>query len=66
MDNIWIVGSPDDVVARLEALHDEVGGFGGILQLIYDWDDQQARNFRSLELMATEVLPRLKASVSAR
>ena len=28
LDNIWIVGSPDDVAAQLRRLSDEVGGFG--------------------------------------
>jgi len=28
VDNIWIVGSPDDVTEKLQTLYDDVGGFG--------------------------------------
>jgi alkanesulfonate monooxygenase SsuD/methylene tetrahydromethanopterin reductase-like flavin-dependent oxidoreductase (luciferase family) len=60
MDNIWLVGSPDDVARRLRELHTAVGGFGTLLQLIYDWGDQEACNRRSMELLAHEVIPQLK------
>ncbi len=59
MDNIWVVGSPDDVTRRLRELHAAVGGFGTVLQLIYDWGDQEACNRRSMELLAHEVIPQL-------
>jgi hypothetical protein len=47
------------VAQRLRALHREVGGFGGVLQLIYDWGDQEERNRRSMELLAKKVMPQL-------
>ena len=59
MDNIWIVGSPDDVARRIRELHSAVGGFGTILQLIYDWGDAEACNLRSMQLLAKEVIPQL-------
>jgi alkanesulfonate monooxygenase SsuD/methylene tetrahydromethanopterin reductase-like flavin-dependent oxidoreductase (luciferase family) len=59
MDNIWLVGSPDYVAQRLRELHAAVGGFGTVLQLIYDWGDQEERNRRSMRLLADEVIPRL-------
>jgi alkanesulfonate monooxygenase SsuD/methylene tetrahydromethanopterin reductase-like flavin-dependent oxidoreductase (luciferase family) len=59
MDNIWLVGSPDDVARRIRALHSAVGGFGTILQLIYDWGDQEECNRHSMELLSSEVMPRL-------
>jgi alkanesulfonate monooxygenase SsuD/methylene tetrahydromethanopterin reductase-like flavin-dependent oxidoreductase (luciferase family) len=59
MDNLWLVGSPDDVARRIRELHADVGGFGTILQLIYDWGEQEDCNRRSMELMATEVMPQL-------
>lgn len=58
LDNVWIVGDPDEVAGRLRALYDEVGGFGTLLMIAHDWDDP-ARWQRSMELLATEVLPRL-------
>ncbi len=59
LDNLWIVGSPDEVARRLRELHAQVGGFGGILQLNYDWGDQQEKNLRSMELLAKKVMPQL-------
>lgn len=59
MDNIWLVGSPDDVARRIRDLHAAVGGFGTILQLIYDWGGQEDCNRRSMQLLAREVMPRV-------
>jgi alkanesulfonate monooxygenase SsuD/methylene tetrahydromethanopterin reductase-like flavin-dependent oxidoreductase (luciferase family) len=59
MDNLWLVGSPDEVAQKLRDLYREVGGFGGVLQLIYDWGDQEDKNERSMELLAKQVLPQL-------
>jgi alkanesulfonate monooxygenase SsuD/methylene tetrahydromethanopterin reductase-like flavin-dependent oxidoreductase (luciferase family) len=59
MDNTWIVGSPDDVARQIRELHSAVGGFGTVLQLIYDWGDQEESNRRSMQLLAEEVMPQL-------
>ena len=59
MDKLWLVGSPDDVVRRIRELHAAVGGFGTVLQLIYDWGDQEECNRRSMQLLAEEVMPRV-------
>jgi alkanesulfonate monooxygenase SsuD/methylene tetrahydromethanopterin reductase-like flavin-dependent oxidoreductase (luciferase family) len=59
MDNMWLVGSPDDVARQIRELHAAVGGFGTVLQLIYDWGDQEEYNRRSMALLANEVMPQL-------
>ena len=59
LDNIWIVGSPDDVTAQLSKLSDQVGGFGTVLQIAHDWAPDQDRWHRSMELLATKVMPQL-------
>jgi alkanesulfonate monooxygenase SsuD/methylene tetrahydromethanopterin reductase-like flavin-dependent oxidoreductase (luciferase family) len=59
LDTIAITGDPDEVVRRIEELYDAVGGFGTLLQIAYDWDDREDVNRRSMELLATEVMPRL-------
>ena len=59
MENIWLVGSPADVARKIRELHSAVGGFGTMLQLIYDWGDKEECNRRSMELLACEVMPRL-------
>ncbi|MCC6627923.1 MAG: LLM class flavin-dependent oxidoreductase [Chloroflexi bacterium] len=58
MDNVWLVGDPDEVARQVRHLYDEVGGFGTLLMIGHDWDEP-ARWQRSVELLATEVLPRL-------
>ena len=56
----WLIGSPETVARKIEALHDQVGGFGALLVLGFDYLDQPQAWRRSLELLATEVAPRLK------
>jgi alkanesulfonate monooxygenase SsuD/methylene tetrahydromethanopterin reductase-like flavin-dependent oxidoreductase (luciferase family) len=59
LDNIWIVGSPDDVARQLRELYRRVGGFGMLHHVPYDWGARQDQNLRSMELLATEVMPQL-------
>jgi alkanesulfonate monooxygenase SsuD/methylene tetrahydromethanopterin reductase-like flavin-dependent oxidoreductase (luciferase family) len=59
MEDIWIVGDPDECAAKLRSLYELVGGFGYLLSVTYDPDDHSLMK-RSVELLATEVVPRLK------
>jgi len=59
LDNVWIVGSPDDVAAQLRAVAAEAGGFGTVLQIAFDWYPDQRIFHRSMELLAKKVMPRL-------
>ncbi|HEX3247564.1 MAG TPA: LLM class flavin-dependent oxidoreductase [Chloroflexota bacterium] len=58
VENIWIVGDPPTVTAKLQRLYDEIGGFGTLIQLCYDWEPVET-GARSMELLANEVLPKL-------
>jgi alkanesulfonate monooxygenase SsuD/methylene tetrahydromethanopterin reductase-like flavin-dependent oxidoreductase (luciferase family) len=58
-DNAWLVGSPDTVVAKIEALVEEIGPFGVLLAHSYDNAPDPEAWDRSLELLATEVGPRI-------
>ena len=58
LDNIWIVGSPDEVADKLRTLHDEVGGFGVLLTMGHEWQPKDAW-VRSMTLLADEVMPSL-------
>jgi len=51
-----IAGSPRRVLDQLVALRDEVGHFGTLLMAGHDWD-RPALWRRSMELLATEVMP---------
>ena len=58
LDNIWIVGSPDDVTEQLQQLHEDVGGFGVLLAMGHEWEPKQPW-LDSMKLLKEEVLPRL-------
>ena len=58
LDNIWIVGDPDEVAAQLRKLHHDVGGFGVLLTMGHEWEPKE-KGERSVELLAEEVMPRL-------
>lgn len=59
-----IAGSPRRVLDQLVALRDEVGHFGTLLMAGHDWDQPKLWR-RSMELLATEVMPRFSDHASA-
>lgn len=56
MDNIWIVGSPEDVTNQLGELYDFVGGFGTLLVMGHEWKPWEKWQ-KSMELLVNEVIP---------
>lgn len=58
-NDYWLVGSPDDVVARVKALYERLGGFGTLVLNSRDWGptDQMAR---STEMFARYCMPALE------
>lgn len=62
----WMVmsGSPKTVLDKLVAFLDEIGGpFGKLLMTQKDWDKPSLHK-RSMELLATEVMPKLRQHCS--
>lgn len=57
LEHLWIVGDPEECAHRINKLHDDVGGFGTLLLLCHDWEQDRKKWFRCLELMSKEVLP---------
>ena len=57
-----IAGSPDDVLRRLLRLIEEIGPFGTLVLMSYDWDDKKSW-LRSMELFARELMPALNKAV---
>ena len=51
-----IVGSPEDAVEQIEALHDRSGGIGGVLGMHHEWASTDATK-RSYELFMRYVAP---------
>ena len=58
MDNLWIVGSPDDAERQLRDLYEDVGGFGVLLAMGHEWQPRE-QWVNSMTLLAKEVMPRL-------
>ncbi len=58
VDNIWLVGSPEDVAEKLRRLYHDVGGFGVLLAMGHEWQPRQAWQ-DSMRLLRQEVMPRL-------
>ena len=58
LDNLWIVGSPDDVADQLRQLYEEVGGFGVLLAMGHEWVPKD-QWLNSMTLLMNEVMPRL-------
>ena len=55
----WLIGSPDTVAEKLEAVYEEVGGFGSILLFGFDYQDEPQAWRNSMQLLAEEVMPKL-------
>jgi alkanesulfonate monooxygenase SsuD/methylene tetrahydromethanopterin reductase-like flavin-dependent oxidoreductase (luciferase family) len=55
-----LVGSVDTVIAKLRKLQEEMGGFGTLLQLGYDYVDDPDPWYESMELLARDVMPALR------
>lgn len=65
VDNLWIVGSPDTVVEKIAAMHEEVGGFGTLLSFASDHSDDPEPYRRNIELMGRVVAPRIQSVLGA-
>lgn len=63
VDKLVIAGTVDSVVEQLLAFRAQIGDFGTLLYACHDWKDP-ALGKRSMELMATEVMPRVNAAIA--
>jgi alkanesulfonate monooxygenase SsuD/methylene tetrahydromethanopterin reductase-like flavin-dependent oxidoreductase (luciferase family) len=59
MENVWIVGDPQEVADKIRALYEVTGGFGTLLSITADSDDA-GWDHESLRLLAEEVRPRIE------
>ena len=56
-DHGWLVGSPRTVRDKLTQMYKQMGGFGTLLHFTFDYADDPEPWFKSMRLMAEEVLP---------
>ncbi len=64
VDQLVIRGEVNDVVEQILAFREEIGDFGTLLYAGHDWADKTLAK-RSMELMATEVMPRVNDAIGA-
>ena len=62
LDDLVICGGVDSVVDQLLAFRETTGDFGTLLYAGHDWVDETLSR-RSMELMATEVMPRVNKAI---
>ena len=62
VDQLVLRGSVNNVVDQLLAFREEIGDFGTLLYAGHDWKDKKLAR-RSMELMATEVMPRVNEAI---
>jgi limonene 1,2-monooxygenase len=59
----WCIGTPDDLIAKIEELQHYTGGFGGLMVQTVDWADT-ANMHRSYELIARYVMPKFQDALA--
>ncbi len=64
VNSLVIAGTVDKVVDEILAFREEVGDFGTLVYAGHDWVDAKLGK-RSMELMATEVMPRVNKAIGA-
>ena len=58
IENLWIVGSPEEVTRKINELYDYVGGFGVLLIMGHEWKPLDKWQ-NSMNLLVNEVIPKL-------
>jgi alkanesulfonate monooxygenase SsuD/methylene tetrahydromethanopterin reductase-like flavin-dependent oxidoreductase (luciferase family) len=61
-NRLVLAGTVNSVVDQILHFREEVGDFGNLLYACHDWMDPTLAK-RSMELMATEVMPRVNAAI---
>lgn len=59
-----VIGTPDDLVARIRELQQVTGGFGVLVGFVHDWTSPEA-NLRSWDLFARHVVPEINGHLRA-
>ncbi|MFC4945792.1 LLM class flavin-dependent oxidoreductase [Pseudonocardia sp. GCM10023141] len=62
-EHVWLVGSPETVVAKFEEAMESSGGFGTIMAYNHDYIDNPEPWNQSIELLAREVAPKVHLPV---
>ncbi len=63
-NRLVLAGTVNSVVDQILAFREQVGDFGTLVYACHDWQDPKLAK-RSMELFATEVMPRVNAAIGA-
>ena len=63
-EHVWIVGSPETVLEKMEALFEESGGWGTLQLQTHDYMDDPAPWLESMRRLVAEVAPKLELNAS--
>ena len=58
IDNVFIVGSVDEVAQKLNDLKGEIGDFGTLLAMGHEWEPYEAWH-GSMSMLKNEVMPKV-------
>ena len=58
----WCVGTPDDLIAKINQIDEQSGGFGGFLIQATEWGTRE-QVLHSYELLARHVMPHFQGSL---
>jgi alkanesulfonate monooxygenase SsuD/methylene tetrahydromethanopterin reductase-like flavin-dependent oxidoreductase (luciferase family) len=64
-EHVWLCGSPETVVRKLERTIEMAGGFGTVCVNTHDYVDDPEPWFESMRRLAQEVAPKVAVEVSA-
>ena len=53
-----VIGTPDDLIAKIREMIELTGGFGTVIGFVHDWANREATN-RSWDLVARYVIPEI-------
>jgi len=60
---VGVIGTPDDVLAKIRELQEVSGGFGVVIGFVHDWASPEATS-RSWDLFARYVVPEINGYVT--
>ena len=62
IENMWLVGNPQEVARKIIELHEFVGGFGVLLVMGHEWKPGEKWQ-KSMRLLKEEVIPIVKKNL---
>ena len=62
IENMWLVGSPEEVARKIVELYEFVGGFGVLLVMGHEWNPKKKWQ-KSMRLLREEALPLVKKNL---